>query len=178
PDVLSLHDALPIFDAGRCRQRGLNPQYADSGLLDRRVEGGLEREAEHHAAVPRVDDAIVPETGGAEVGLGLALVALADLALGLGPLLWREFLTSAADRGQHAGGLLAAHDRRARGRPSEQEARVVAPARHGVVAGPVARAGDQGDLGHLRRGDRCDHIRAIPGDAAVFGLAADQEAGD
>ena len=82
------------------------------------------------------------------------------------------------DRQQHAGRLLAAHDRDLGLGPHEQQARLVGPAAHAVVAGPVAAADDHGELGHGAVADRVDHLGPVLGDAAVFVLLADHEAGD
>src|SRR5207253_2017879 len=49
---------------------------AESCVRDRRVERGAEAEREVHAGVDRVDDAVVPEAGGAVVGAAFALVLL------------------------------------------------------------------------------------------------------
>src|SRR4051794_27683992 len=51
---------------------------APGGLLNEGVEGGGEAEAEDHARIFRGDDAIIPEAGGAVVGVALALVGVQD----------------------------------------------------------------------------------------------------
>src|SRR6202789_3901473 len=50
----------------------------------------------------------------------------------------------ALDGREHAGGLLAAHHRRACIRPLKQEPRAVSAAAHGVIAGAEAAADDHG----------------------------------
>ncbi len=54
----------------------------------------------------------------------------------------------------------------------------VGAAAHAVVAGAETAADDDGEFRHLGGGDGGDHLGAVAGDAAVFVLAADHEAGD
>ncbi len=61
--------------------RFLYPQHSDLRFLYRRVEGGLQGKTEYGAGIAGVDDAIVPEAGSAEIGLGLVFVSLSDLSL-------------------------------------------------------------------------------------------------
>ena len=67
----------------------LHAEDAELGVRDRGVEGGLEADGEDAAGVERVDDPVVPEPGGGEVRVALALVRLEDrrlerVALGVG----------------------------------------------------------------------------------------------
>ena len=140
-------------------------------------------ERQHAAGVGRVDDAVIPQPGAGVIGVALGFVLRADRPLERFLLLGRPGLAArfhgvAADRRQHAGGLLAAHDRDARVRPHPQEARVVGAAAHAVIAGAEAAADDDGEFRHLRGGDRGHHLGAVLGDAAGFVFAADHEAGD
>src|SRR5699024_9337499 len=97
----------------------------------------------------------------------------------LGRPAFAAFLDAVAlDRGQHAGGLLAAHHADARVGPHPEEARAVGAAAHGVVAGTEAAADDHGELGYVRAGHGGDHLGPVLGDAGLFVFLADHEAGD
>ncbi len=82
------------------------------------------------------------------------------------------------DRGQHAGGLFAAHDADAAVRPGEQEPRRIGAAAHAIVAGPETAADQDGELGRFGRSHRGDQLGPVLGDAAGLIFAADHEAGD
>src|SRR3989475_7233835 len=71
---------------------------------------------------------------------GLFLLGRPLAALGLDAV--------ALDGGQHAGRLLAAHDRDARVGPHPQEARRIGAAAHAVVARAEGAADDDGELRH------------------------------
>src|SRR5882672_8394596 len=100
-----------------------HPKYAELRFLDRRVQRGGDGEAEQAPRVERIDHAVVPEPRARVIRVALALVLLADRLLELFFLFLRLEVT--LHRGQHARGLLAAHDRDARRRPHPQEARAV-----------------------------------------------------
>src|SRR5688500_10843228 len=87
----------------------------EAGVLDGGVERGRDRESEEAPRVGRVDHAVVPQAGTGIVGMALALVLVSNrllerLLVGGGGEL-------PAHRGEHARGLLASHDRDARGGP-------------------------------------------------------------
>src|SRR4051812_35226758 len=93
-----------------------HPEDAVAQLAERRVGARREGETEHGAGLRRVDDAVVPETGGGVVRVALVLVLLADRRLERLLVLGRPFLAArlepvAAHLGQHAGRLLPAHHR-------------------------------------------------------------------
>src|SRR3546814_3279646 len=77
----------------------------------------------------------------------------------------------------HAGCLFAAHHRRARVRPREDEMRTEAAAAHAVVAGAERAAHDDGDLRHGGVGDCLNHLRAVLDDAALLAFGTDHVAG-
>src|SRR6056297_3277924 len=115
--------------------------------------------------------------------MALIFILVADGRLELfflvgAPCLAGRLQAVALDRGQHAGGLLAAHDRDAGIRPGPQEAGAVGPAAHGVIAGAERAADDDGELRHVRTGHRRDHLGAVFRNAGLFVLFADHEAGD
>ncbi len=115
--------------------------------------------------------------------MALTLVLVADRCLeGLlfrrWPLLPRGFQAIAAHRRQDAGRLLTAHHADARIRPHPQEARLVAAAAHGVIAGAKTSADQHGELGHVRARHGGHHLRAILRNARVFVFASDHEPGD
>ncbi len=115
--------------------------------------------------------------------MSLAFVLVADRRLELRFFRFAPFLAGglqavALDRGQHAGGLLAAHDRDARIRPGPKKARTVGAPAHGVVAGAERAADDDGELGHVRAGHGRDHLGTILGNAGLLVLLSDHEAGD
>src|SRR5450830_1391533 len=150
---------------------------------NRRVQCGGKAQAQHHAGVGRVDDAVVPQARAGVVGVALVFVLLLDGLLEgrfffRRPLAAAAFDTVALDGGQHGGGLLAAHDGNARVGPHPQEARRVGAAAHAVVAGAEAAADDDGELRHGGRGHGRDHLGAVAGDAFVLVFAAHHEAGD
>src|SRR5262249_25604770 len=65
---------LPHSDA-------LHPEYAEVGGLDGRVEGRRQAEAEHHPALGRIDDAVVPQPRARVIGMALLLILGADRRL-------------------------------------------------------------------------------------------------
>ena len=78
----------------------------------------------------------------------------------------------ALDRREHAGRLLAAHDRDAAVGPHPQEPRLVGAAAHAVVAGAERAADDDGELRHDRVRDGVHHLGAVLGDAGALVLRA------
>src|SRR5579863_4874419 len=161
----------------------LHAEEAETRVLCGRVAHRGEREREDAARLERVDHAIVPEPRGGVVGMALALVLLADrlfesLLLRRRPTAARALELSALHGREHARRLLAAHHRDARIGPLKEKSRRVRAPAHGVVAGAVAAADDDGELRHLRAGHRGDELGAVLGDAARLGAAADHEAGD
>src|SRR3954452_20070165 len=128
-----------------------HPEDAVAELAQRRVGARGEGETEHGAGLRGIDHAVIPEAGGGVVRVALVLVLLADRRLERLFLLGRPLLPAglepvAADLGQHAGRLLAAHHRDPRVGPGEQEPGRVRPAAHRVVAGPERAADDDGQL--------------------------------
>src|SRR5690242_7981533 len=123
----------------------LHPENAEARGLDRPVEGSRNREPEHAARVGGVDDAVVPQACARVIGMALALVLRADrrlerLLVLVGPGAASGLDRVPANRRQHRGGLLAAHDGDARIGPHPQEARPEGAAAHPVIAGAVAAA--------------------------------------
>ena len=55
-----------------------HPEDAEAGLGDGGVERGRDAERQDHARVQRIDDAVVPEAGGAVIRAALRLVLLPD----------------------------------------------------------------------------------------------------
>src|SRR5262249_58771336 len=111
-------------------------------LRRRRIEPGGERKSEHGAGIGGVDDAVVPDAGAGVVGVALLLVLLADrrlegLLVGGAPAAALGLDRLLPQQAEHAGGLLAAHDRDARVRPHPQKARAVGAAANAVIAGAV-----------------------------------------
>src|SRR4051794_37847787 len=96
--------------------RHSHPEDAVAELAQRRVGARRQGQPEHGAGRGGVDHAVVPEPGGGVVGMALVLVLLADRRLERLLLLGRPLLAAgleavAADLREHAGRLLAAHDR-------------------------------------------------------------------
>src|SRR5882724_4537196 len=123
------------------RSWSLHPEYAEVGRFDRRVERRRQAEAEHHPAVGRIDDAVVPEARARVIGMALLLVLGADRGLeGLllirAPFLFLGGEAVALHLGQHVGGLVAAHHGDAGVRPHPEETRAEGAPAHTVVAGP------------------------------------------
>src|SRR5438477_5841991 len=88
----------------------LHPEHAEARLLDRRVEAGGQGEAEHHARLGGIDDAVIPEPRAGIVGMALRLVLRQERRLECGLLLSAPVLTPrlervAPDGGEHRGGL-------------------------------------------------------------------------
>ena len=95
-----------------------------------------------------------------------------------GQVLPPRFDVVAADGGEHAGGLLAAHHGDAAVRPHRQEARRIGAAAHAVIAGAEAAADDDGEFRHAGGGDGRHQLGAVLGDAAGLVFPPDHEAGD
>src|SRR3954468_15748427 len=114
----------------------LHPEDAVADVFHGSVGTGGERQAEDGARLRRVDHAVVPEPGRGVVRMTLRLVLVADrlperlLVLGR-PLLAACLEAVAADGRQHAGRLLAAHDRDAGVGPGEEEPGRIRPPAHG-----------------------------------------------
>lgn len=86
--------------------------------------------------------------------------------------------TFLADGPKSVGGGVAAHDADAAVGPSEEEAGVVGAAEHTVITGAVADAVEEGDAGDVDIADGHDHFGPVFGDAFIFVLFADHEAGN
>src|SRR5438128_613872 len=163
--------------------RQLHSEHPELRLLDRCVVRDRESEAEVGARLGGIDHAVVPEARGRIVGAPFSLVLLQD-GIGDGALLLgrqllplpRELVT--LDRGQHAGGLLAAHHADPRVRPHPEEARRIRAAAHAVVSRTERAADDDRELRNGGVGDGVHHLRAVLGDAAALVLLADHESGD
>ena len=130
----------------------------------------------------RIDDAVVPQPGRRVVRVALAFVLRADgplKASSSAPSSSRRALELLAlDGGEHARRLLPAHDGDARVRPLEQEAWRVRAAAHGVVAGAVAAADDDGELRHRSRRRPRSRAWRRPWRCRRPLRASDHEAGD
>ena len=140
------------------------------------MERRLDAHRQDAPRVERVDDPVVPESGGREVWRALALVRLEDrrlerIAVGVR----RE---AATDRGQDPRRLLPTHDGDPAVRPRPQESRLVGPAGHRVVPGSETPPDEDRELRDFRIGDRHDQFRAVLGDARLFVFAPDHEPGD
>src|SRR6478736_3002545 len=131
---------------------GSHPEQAEGGLRQRGAGDDVERQSQDGAGVRGVDHAVVPEAGGGVIGAALVLVlgldrGLERLLVRGGPFLAAGLVLVPFDRGQHAGGLVAAHHRDPRRRPHPQEARRVGPPAHRVVAGAEGPANYHRELG-------------------------------
>src|SRR5690606_19997430 len=129
------------------------------------------------------NDAVVPQPGGGVVGVAFVLVLLTNGSLeGLffvgAPAAAAALDAVAAHGGQHAGGLVAAHDGDACVGPHVKHARAECATTHAVVAGTKGAADDHGELGDGRGGHRCHHLGAVPGNPFVFVFATHHETGD
>src|SRR5690606_39618015 len=109
----------------------LHPEHAIARRsFDRGVEAGRDAQSKHAARVGRVDDAVVPQPRGRVPGAALGFVLLADrglegvLLLGA-PAAAARLDAIALHRGQHARGLLAAHDTDPPDRPPPPDAAAV-----------------------------------------------------
>jgi hypothetical protein len=136
----------------------------------------VEAQAEDAARVARVDDAVVPQPGGAEQrrGFGVELPAQAFAHCrqrGFVGRLAGAFELAAADDLHHLGGLRRTHHGGARRGPGEDEARVEAAPAHAVVAGAEGAAEHHGELGHARIGHGLDHLRAVLDGAGALAAA-------
>ena len=95
-----------------------------------------------------------------------------------GPRLATALDLTAPYLSQHAGGLLATHDRYAGIRPHKQKVRIVGSSAHTVIACTIGIADDQRQLGHLGTGHSGDHLGAVFGDATSLILFAHHKARD
>src|SRR5262249_12378854 len=160
-----------------------HPEHAELHLggrgLDRRRKG----QRQHVAGLPGLDDAVVPQPRGREVGAPLLLVLVEDRLLELLLLRRRHRLPlrlelRALDLRQYRRRLLAAHDRDPAVGPHEQEPRLGGAAAHAVVPGSEAAADDDSELRHRRVRDRVHHLGPVLRDAAVLVLLPDDIAAD
>src|SRR5512134_849445 len=169
---------------GRFKRRTLShAENAEARLLDWRGEARRDSERQGVARLPGIDDAVVPQPGGGVVGARLARVLLHDRRLECILLLPAPLLAALLERfalhlREHAGSLLAAHDRDPGVGPRPQEPRRVRAPAHAVVAGAEAAADDERELGHACACDRRHHLGAVLGDAPVLGFLPHHEAGD
>src|SRR5215472_11644795 len=137
------------------RVASLHAEHAKARLLLRGVAHHRERERQYAARVGGVDHPVIPQTRRGVIRGSLPLVLLADrllegLLLRFGPLAPSRFELLALHGCEDARRLFPAHHRDARVRPLEQETRSVGAATHGVIAGAIAAADDDGELWHLR----------------------------
>src|SRR3990167_4029377 len=108
---------------------GSHAEHAKARFANRRVQAGTQAQGQHAPCVRRADHAIVPQAGRGVIGMTLLLVLLADGGFE-GGFLVRAPLAALAldavtlDRGQHAGGLFAAHHADARVGPHPQKTRI------------------------------------------------------
>mmetsp|Transcript_30667 Transcript_30667/g.88944 ORF Transcript_30667/g.88944 Transcript_30667/m.88944 type:complete len:361 (+) Transcript_30667:104-1186(+) len=134
--------------------------------------------------VPRVNNAVVPQSRRGVVGRALLLVLVQGrspeflqlLSRHLGLALPLQLLL--LHGGKHVGRLCSTHDADPGVRPHEQKPGVVGSAAHAIVARAVASGDNNGDLGHICARHRVDHFRAVPRDAALLICLADHEACD
>src|SRR6267142_333425 len=163
--------------------RGSHPEDPELRRRYRRVEARRQRERQGAAGLRRVENPVVPQPRGRIVRRPFEVVLvenrLADLPVLLVrqlPVLARQLV--ALDRGEHARGLLAAHDGAAGVRPHPEEPRLVRAAAHAVIPRAERPADDDGELRHDRVGDRVHHLGAVLRDAAALVLLAHHEPGD
>lgn len=155
-----------MFNVPSARLHSENAKLC-ADLLGPSAQCSLQAHAEHVPGLRGRDDAVVPQPGGREGGVTLALDAVA------------QFRVDRLAHGLHDGReLVGAHDADLRVGPHPQEPGAVGAPAHAVVAGPGARADDDGELGHLRARDGGDELRPVLGDAALLGVGADHEARD
>src|SRR5665213_1438360 len=190
---------MPSRRAVRSMRQAISPRLAIRMVLNMRLPSHAEHaearlgnryrktcgqsQAEAHAGIGRVDDAVVPEPCGGVVGMPLLLVLGAYGCGKLRLFVCTPLTAPGADRvpphgRQHARRLLPAHDADARVRPHPQEARPIGAAAHGVIAGAEAAADDHGEFRHLSAGHCRNHLGAVPGDALVLDLASHHESRD
>src|SRR5262249_62355078 len=116
--------------------RRLHAKHAEARRRNRRVERRRERQRKHTPGLLRGDDAVVPQPGGGEIRMALALKIIADrlferFFLFGTPRPTLAFDAIAANGGENGGRLLATHQRNPSIRPSEQQARrATAPPPH------------------------------------------------
>src|SRR5689334_21221932 len=120
----------------------LHPKHPKPRLLHWRVERRRISERQHAARFARRDDAVVPQPRGGKVWIALFVERILDRLLELGlldlaPLAAARLDVVAAHGREHGGRLLRAHQRDARVRPGEQEARAIGAPAHAVIAGAV-----------------------------------------
>src|SRR5213075_2371120 len=117
-------------------------EHAEAHRRNRSVQAGRQREGQHVARLGRIDDAVVPEPRGGEVGAALPLVGVENRLLERAHFFVRHRLLRARllDLRQHRGGLLAAHHADPAVRPHEEKARLIRAPAHAVVARAEAAA--------------------------------------
>src|SRR5579883_1976637 len=163
----------------------LHPRDAERDGIERpdnRFARDRQREGQHLARVARIDDAIVPEMRRRIERRRLAVELIDNrlehlVDLGPGWLLALTQVLLLGHRLHDAGRLLAAHHGGAAVGPREDEARIVGPTAHAIVARAEAADDHDGDLRDRGVGHRLDHLGAVLDDAAALGLGADHVTG-
>src|SRR5579884_1499886 len=69
--------------------KGLHPEHAESRRLHRRVQRGGDAEAQDHARISGIDDAVIPKPCAGIIGMALMLELLADWRLHRLFVFWR-----------------------------------------------------------------------------------------
>src|SRR5438067_3471274 len=121
--------------------------------LDALAGGHLQRFADRRARLARVDDVVDHVVARGHVDVDDLAVGLDQLGLlGLGVIGFFDlFAHHDLDR------PLGAHHADLGARPGDDQVGLIGAAVHHVVTGAVGLAGDDGDLGHGRTGDRVEH---------------------
>src|SRR5215472_3460850 len=120
----------------------LHPEYAEPGLLLWRIHCGRDAETQNHPCVQRIDDAVVPQPGGAVISAALLCVLVERgfhefLLLGVCHRFTLTFELIHFDLQKNVRCLLATHDRDPRIRPHPKLARSVRPSAHSIVSSTI-----------------------------------------
>src|SRR5690606_27188173 len=84
--------AISCTKSGKAMQ--LHPENAETSGFQGRIERGREAEAERHAGIQRIDDAVIPQPCRRVVGMPLLFVLVADRRLEAFLLLGRPVLAA------------------------------------------------------------------------------------
>lgn len=161
----------------------LHSKEAEGGGRDGGVSRGFDAQGDDATCVDGVDDAVIPESGGGVIGIGLLFVFCEGWGFEFRLLFGGHGLASECklihfDREEDIGGLFAAHDGNAGVWPHPELAWAEGASAHAVVSGTVAAADDDSKFGDVCSADGGDKFCAVFSDALVFVLSADHEAGD
>src|SRR6218665_1580377 len=161
----------------------LHAEHAELRVRNVGIEGGGNGQAKHVAGFGRVYHAVIPETG-TGIGRLCFLGVLVYQGLPERYFFFRTPLHAFFGQrgffhiGEHAGGLLTAHDGNTGIGPHEQKAWLIGAATHAVITSTKTSTNDDGEFRNLGAGHCMNHLGTMFGDATFFVFFPHHEASD